>query len=105
MITRESTFHDVFGDYSNAYSEEERKLRWQAYKKAIGKRQASEWNDVEACAVCKYLNQKESWCKEYGLPCTVNPVFGFSMLGMACRGADFEALEPELELFNNTANG
>jgi hypothetical protein len=55
---------------------------------------------LEACAGCIHVEEKKAWCKEMGLPCTINPVFGFKMLGIACAGLSFENYESELELFN-----
>ncbi|WP_372935222.1 hypothetical protein [Mariniphaga sediminis] len=98
-FTKQSNFHDVFGDSINAYTEEERRQRWDAYKKVIGPRQSKMWHDLEACAGCIHIDEKEAWCKDMGLPCTINPHFGFSMLGMACMGLGREEREPELNLF------
>lgn len=101
MITKQSTFEEVFGDYSNAYTPEDRKERWEQYKNAIGKKQALSWSDIQVCKDCTHLDDKEAWCNYIGLPCTVNPCFGFGMIGMACAGVGFEKQQLELSLFTS----
>lgn len=98
-FTKDSNFHDVFGDYCSAYTEEERRQRWEAYKKVIGKSMADFWSTHEGCEGCVHLDSKSSWCKDMGLPCQVSSFWGFTALGMACSGAGYKAEQPELNLF------
>jgi|GEM_PF-6252029 hypothetical protein len=98
MITAKSTFEEIFGDYSNAYTEEERKERWEQWKKANSQSTVKYWIDTQACHGCIHLDLDNAWCKDFGLPCTVNPMFGFSMLGMACGGCGLE--KQQMELFS-----
>ena len=96
MINSKSNFHDVFGDYQKAYTEEERKDRWEKWKGANPKSLVELFQDTEACAGCFHLDEKESWCRLRGLPCTVNPIFGLKMIGMACQGVGKELRQKEL---------
>lgn len=94
MINSRSNFNDVFGDYSNAYTEVERKERWEQWKRANSQSQVKLWTNTQACSSCIHL--RNDWCNHIGLPCAVNPVFGFKMTGMACQGVGIEERQKEL---------
>ncbi len=98
-FSKDSNFHDVFGDYLNAYSEEERMQRWKAFKTTLSSSMQGFYEDYTACSGCVFLDRDNCWCKYAGLPCNVNPTYGFKMLQMACGGAAFEPHELTLTIF------
>lgn len=99
-FSQDSNFYDVFGDYPNAYSEEERVQRWEAFKATLSISMQRFYEDCTACSGCVHLDQDRRWCKHVGFPCNVNPTFGFKVLQMACGGIAYETQELMLNLFD-----
>ncbi len=58
--------------------------------------QADYWSDLEGCIGCRYLDEKNVWCRLVELPATRNPVL--NMLGMACAGFGRDAPGEQLQL-------
>jgi hypothetical protein len=95
-VRLESRFKELFGSVRSEMTEEQRRSRWEEWKQLCerqpdGKEVVDYWtNSEETCSGCKH--QDRDWCKQVGLPCTVNPILTFKegIIGMACMGVGYE---------------
>lgn len=95
-ITLKSSWQELLGKDQNEIPESVRKERWQKWLELMAAKDseyAAMWQNTENCDGCKHLNG--SWCDSMGLPCTINPILTLrhGMIGMACCGAGYEAIE------------
>lgn len=99
-VTLDIRFPELFGENKSEIPPEVRRQRWEEWKHLAlengSKESIEQWTNAEECQGCRHLDR--DWCKRQDLPATVNPYLTFrhGTVGMACYGAGYEAMQPEL---------
>jgi len=83
-LTKYSSFDQILGPHPEDYTPKQRFERWNKVM-SLDEEIKEIFADTLACDGCIHLDKLNSWCNDYGLPCSYNPVL--KMLGMACGGA------------------
>lgn len=106
-VTLQIRWPELFGEKPQDIRPEDRRNRWEEWKKlgmkadAQARRMVKYWSNDNIDETCNNCAHKDKdWCTSFGLPCNVNPTLTFydNLVSMACGGGGFEP--KQLNIFN-----